>query len=38
LSIQANAAKKEEIIAKIKRCELNIPNFEAFMADFEKSR
>jgi hypothetical protein len=36
--IQVDASKKAEIIAKIKRGELNIPNFEAFMADFNKSR
>jgi hypothetical protein len=36
--IQADLSKKEAIIAKIKRGELNIPNFEAMMADFEESR
>jgi hypothetical protein len=36
--INADLSKKEAIIAKIKRGELNIPNFEAMMTDFEESR
>ena len=36
--IKADLSKKEAVIAKIKRGELNIPNFEAIMTDFEESR
>ena len=36
--ISVDLSKKEAIVAKIKRGELNIPNFETFIADFETSR
>jgi hypothetical protein len=36
--IKADLSKKEAIIAKIKRGEMNITNFETVMADFEESR
>jgi hypothetical protein len=36
--INIDLSKKEAIIARIKKGEFNIPNFEATMADFEASR